>query len=333
MALPPPRGPLSEHLLQVLVAEPGPVGGLGSHVRRAVAAGLSVSHDEDVQLSLTLLYELQRGLAGVDERWEYSPDLIHARGLIEAEFERELRGAVRDQLSDQLRYPSAPDEVPAALFALVQADDAPTVSEYLARRGTPEEFREFLIHSTLTLRDPHSWAIPRLAGSAKAALLAIQAGQYGRPALLGAAMRALDIAERDVTLEALPAPTLARHNAATLFGLHRRLLGATAGHLAALQLASALANSRAARGVQRLGLPVAVGRLFDEQGLADALHEQAAARDLAGRLVQDDPRLVVEVFFGAAVALHTEANLAKHLVGSWLGGRTSLRANSRVEVA
>jgi hypothetical protein len=329
LALPAPRGPLSEHLLQVLVTEPGPVGGLGSHVRRAVAAGLSVSHDEDVQLSLTLLYELHRGLPGVDERWEASPDLVHARGLIEAEFERELRGAVREQLG----LPSAPDDVPAALFALVQTDDSPTVSEYLARRGTPEQFREFLIHQTLTGRDPHSWAIPRLSGPAKAALLAIQAGQYGRPGMLTSAMRALEIDEREATLDALPAATLARLNAATLFGLHRRLLGATVGHLAALQLASALANARAARGVQRLGLPAAVSRLFDEQGLTDALHEQAAARDLAGRLVQDDPRLVVEVFFGAAVALHTEANLAKHLLGSWLGGRSSLRDVSRVEVA
>jgi hypothetical protein len=329
MALPHPRGPLSEHLLHVLVAEPGPVGNLGSHVRRAVAAGLSVSHDEDVQLSLTLLYELHRGLPGVDERWESSPDLVHARGLIELEFELELRGAVRDQL----RFPDGPDDVPAALFSLVQADDAPTVSEFLARRGTEDQFREFLIHSTLAVRDPHSWAIPRLVGPAKAALLAIQAGQYGRPAQLDRAMRALEIDQRDATLDALPATTLARLNAATMFGLHRRLLGATAGHLAALQLTSALASARVARGIQRLGLPAEVSRLFDEQGLTDALHEQAAARDLAGRLVQDDPRLVIEVFFGAAVALHTEAQLAKHLLGEWLGGRSSLRSASRVEVA
>jgi hypothetical protein len=329
--LPPPRGPLSDHLIEVLTARPGPVGGLGAQVRRAVASGLSVSHDEDVQLSLWLLYELHhRGLHGVDPRWEWSPDLIVARGLIEEEFERELRGAVHDRV----RRPDQPDDVPAALFALVQADDEPSVSEYLARRGTTEQYREFLVHQSLTRLDSHSWAIPRLTGPAKAALLAIQGGEYGRAGQLAAAMEALDLHDLDRggsagSPAALPAATLARSNAVSMLGLHRRLLGAVAGHLAAVQLASALANARYARGVLRLGLPEPVGRFFDAQGPADALHEQAAARDLAGRLVQDEPGLVGEVFFGAALALHTEAQVAKHLLGSWLAGRGSLRGSLR----
>jgi heme oxygenase-like protein len=313
---PAPRGPLSEHLLQVLSGRPGPVAGLAASTRRALAAGSDVATDEDVQLALTVLYELHyRGIRGVDDRWEWSPDLIATRTLIEDAFEAELRAAVRDRPGP----PQRPQDVPAALFALVGADDGPSLSDYLARQATAGQFREFLTHRSLyhlKEADPHTWAIPRLAGAAKAALLEIQADEYGggRPermhaALFATAMRGAGLDDGyGAQLDRLPAVTLAWANAFSLLGLHRRLRGATAGHLAALEMTSSLPNARYARGVRRLGLP-----------------EETAAHDLAGRLVLDEPDLAADVFFGAAVALHTDARVAAHLLACWEAGHSSLR--------
>ena len=69
--LPPPRGPLSEVLLAELALPP--------HRLRSfsVPRGPEVLAEEDFQLSLYLCYELHyRGLAGVDERWEWDPSLL-----------------------------------------------------------------------------------------------------------------------------------------------------------------------------------------------------------------------------------------------------------------
>jgi hypothetical protein len=330
---PRPRGRLSEHLLQVLSGPPGPVSGLAASTRRAIAAGTDVSDNEDVQLALTILYELHyRGLRGVDDRWEWSPDLIGARALIEDAFERELRAAVRGRAEP----PSRPQDVPEALFALVDADDGPSLSEYLARTATEEQFREFLMHRSLyhlKEADPHSWAIPRLAGAPKAALVEIQADEYGggRPermhaALFATAMRGAGLDDGyGAYLDRLPAVTLAWANAFSLLGLQRRLRAATAGHLAALEMTSSLPNARYARGVRRLGLPEETAWFFDEHVEADAVHEQIAGRDLAGGLVRDEPGLAGDVFFGAAVALHTDARVVSHLLSCWEGGHSSLR--------
>ena len=47
--------------------------------------------DDDLQLALYLCYELNyRGLAGVDERWEWDPSLLEFRRGLEDEFERAL---------------------------------------------------------------------------------------------------------------------------------------------------------------------------------------------------------------------------------------------------
>jgi hypothetical protein len=69
-----------------------------------------------------------------------------------------------------------------ALHRLIEEDDGPSLSQHLERRGTREEFSEFLIHRSayqLNEADPLSWAIPRLDGPPKATLVEVQADEYG----------------------------------------------------------------------------------------------------------------------------------------------------------
>lgn len=335
------RGPLSEEILAALGGEPRALPHLRRSAGQALAragspAGAGVLADDDVQLSLTVLYELHhQGVEGVDDRWEWSPDLIGAR----AGLEECMEGALRAAVTGRTRPPERPEDVPAALFALVADDDGPSLSTYLARSARPEEFREFLMHRSLyhlKEADAHTWAVPRLAGAAKAALVEIQADEYGggRPermhsALFATTMRASGVDDGyGAHLDALPAVTLAWANSFLLLGLQRRLRGAVAGHLAALEMTSSLPNRRYARAVRRLGLPEEAAWFFDEHVEADAVHEQIAAHDLAGRLVEAEPDLLDDVFFGAAVALHTDALVGAHLLDSWAAGRSSLRGST-----
>jgi hypothetical protein len=69
-----------------------------------------------------------------------------------------------------------------ALRALEEADEAPSLSRYVEREATAEQVVEFMVHRSayqLKEADPHSWAIARLAGPPKAALVEIQADEYG----------------------------------------------------------------------------------------------------------------------------------------------------------
>lgn len=76
MRRPAPRGPLSEAVLETLTAEPGraPTIEASKVVDVAVTTAStrgSVLADDDLQLTLFLLYELHyRGIDGVDDAWE-----------------------------------------------------------------------------------------------------------------------------------------------------------------------------------------------------------------------------------------------------------------------
>jgi hypothetical protein len=130
---------------------------------------------EDFQLSLYVLYELHyRGFRGVDEGWEWQPSVLGLRSALEADFEATLR--------ELLMAPAPPpaERVGAEIIRLVEADDALSLSAYMERSASLEQFRELLIHRSayqLKEADPHSWAIPRLQGPAKAALVEVQADE------------------------------------------------------------------------------------------------------------------------------------------------------------
>ena len=56
------------------------------------------------------------------------------------------------------------------------------LSRHVERDATLEQVLEFLAHRSayqLKEADPHSWALPRLSGGPKAAMVEIQADEYG----------------------------------------------------------------------------------------------------------------------------------------------------------
>jgi hypothetical protein len=287
--------------------------------------------DEDLQLALYCCYELHyRGLPGVDERWEWSPSLLALRGALEERFETALRAAV-----GPVGPPPAPEEMDLALRAIEDADDAPSLSRYVEREATAEQVLEFLTHRSayqLKEADPHSWAIARLSGPPKAALVEIQADEYGggRPArvhaqLFADAMAAVGLDSRyGAYLDRLPAATLATVNLMSLCGLHRRLRGAIVGHLALFEMTSSIPNRRYATGLRRLGLDDATP-FFDEHVEADAVHEAIAAVDLAGGLARQEPELAADILWGANALMAVEGRWARTLLDAWNRGASSLR--------
>jgi len=324
MHLPEPRGPVSAGLSAVLAGGPG-------GVPDAQFTGPDPLQDEDLQLTLYLCYELHyRGFAGVEERWEWDPAVLQLRRRAEERFEAALRSSVA------VPPGVSAAEVPRALTALVEADDGPALSKYLAGRADLEQFREFVIHrSVYHLReaDPHSWAIPRLSGRSKAALIEIQADEYGggrfermHSELFRTTMRELQLDTTDgAYVEAAPAITLATNNLMSLLGLHRRLRCAIIGHLAAFEMTSSLPNRRYGNALRRLGGNADATRFYDEHVAADAVHEQIAAYDLCGSFAASHPDQVGTVLFGAACALDLDRRFAEHVMNRWASGQSSLR--------
>jgi hypothetical protein len=289
--------------------------------------------DEDLQLALYCCYELHyRGFDEVDERWEWSPRLLAVRAALEEPFEAALREIVPHQ-----PYARGAAEMDLALREVVDADDAPSLSRFIEGRASEEQLLEFVAHRSayqLKEADPHSWAIPRLAGGPKAALIEIQADEYGggRPERIHAelfadTMRELGLdASYGAYLDLLPAPTLATVNLMSLCGLHRRLRGAIVGHLALFEMTSSVPNRRYARGLRRLGFTAAAAtEFFDEHVVADAVHENVAAVDLAGGLARQDPSLAAQIVWGARALVAVEGLWARHLMDAWEAGRGSLR--------
>ncbi|MBC7640574.1 MAG: iron-containing redox enzyme family protein, partial [Rhodoferax sp.] len=292
--------------------------------------------DDDLQLSLYLMYELHYGgLDGADDGWEWDPALIGARGRLEAVIEAAIRSSVATT-------PGTVTSLPRNLFAMAAADTGPSLAAHVARHATLEQVRELLImRSPYQLKegDPQTFAIPRLRGRAKAALVEIQSDEYGggrldrmHATLFATTMRALGLDDAPgAYLDQVPAVVLASNNALSLFALHRRLRGALCGHLAAFEMTSSLPAKRWVSGLQRLGLGTDASEFFDEHVEADAVHEQIAAHDLCGALVAAEPRLLDDVVLGAATCLAMDAAVATHTLDAWAAGRSALRTSSTLQ--
>jgi Iron-containing redox enzyme len=328
------RGSLSGTVFAALRSAPGTLS-----FNDALALDLSEIADPlcdgDLHLALYCCYELHyRGFEGVDERWEWDPALLALRARLEAVFETGLAEA----LAGWTPPPASAATMDVALRAIIDADDTPSLSRHLETRGTVEQFREFLVHRSayqLKEADPHSWAIARLSGPPKAALVEIQADEYGGgdPARVHATLFAQTMAAVGLDdaygayLDRLPGVTLATVNLMSLFGLHRRNRGKIVGHLALFEMTSSIPNRRYVTGLRRLGLDGSdVTAFFEEHVTADAVHENIAAVDLAGGLVRVEPPLVDDILFGARALVELEARWATALLDAWHEDRTALHA-------
>ena len=248
--------------------------------RVPLPAGPDPLASEDLQLALYLGYELHyRGFHRVDDALEWDPFLLGIRAALEQAFEAALRTEMNTE-------PIDPDDVPARLRELAEGGPS-AVASFLGRKAERWHYEEFMIHRSayhLKEADPHSWAIPRIAGPAKAALVEIQADEYGggdvewmHAELFGRTMERLGLDRTyGAYVDRIPAVTLATVNLMSFFGLHRRLRGSAVGHLAAFELGSARPNRLYGDGLRRLGLGEDVTLFFDEHVEADSVHENVA---------------------------------------------------------
>jgi hypothetical protein len=329
LALPESRGPITSSLFEALLQAPGtPLPGhLGSLADDTLA-------DDDLQLALYVCYELHYAkVEGVDERWEWAPSLLGFRALLEARFQAGL---------DALVAPSSPEEclhVGGSLQRLIADDSGPSLSRYVETQASQEEHLELVIHRSayqLKEADPHSWAIPRLTGAPKVALLEVQADEYGggsvermHALLFAKTMDALGLdASYGHYISRLPGITLATVNLMSYFGLHRRLRGCLVGHLAAFEMTSSIPNRRYGNGLRRLGHGPAATDFYDEHVEADAVHESIAAWDLAHGLARIEPGLAPDILMGARALLALDGRWAHHMMDTWDAGETSLRPHA-----
>jgi hypothetical protein len=336
-ALPPSVGPLSAFVADCLVRPAGDAdagrGDLRVLLEDAERDATEVEHgigEDDLQLALYLCYELHySSFCDVDPGWEWDPLLIRLRRALEGTFLTALRAEVPERAE-------SPDRIGARLFELAAADEGASLGRFLERRGTLDHFREFAAQRSayqLKEADPHTWAIPRLHGAPKAALVEVQADEYGggRPdrmhsALFAKAMRALGLDDRPgAYLDRLPGLTLAAVNLISMFGLSRARRGALVGHLAMFEITSSAPNRRYANGLRRLGLGAEATDFFDEHVEADAVHENIAAYDLAEGLAKQEPALARDILFGAECLLWVESRSAEAVLARWGGGESSLR--------
>jgi hypothetical protein len=327
--LPAARGPLTESLFETLRDAPSQ-----RHAPPPPADSPTAPLvDEDLQLALYCCYELHYGgLPDVDDMWEWNPRLLELRAALEDVFERAL--------IDEIGAPGEPvaaDEIDLALRAIADADDGPSLSKFVEHRATVKQVEEFAIHRSayqLKEADPHSWALPRLSGPPKAALVEIQADEYGggradriHATMFARSMDALGLdSESGAYLDAIPGFTLATVNLMSLLGLHRRWRGAIVGHLALFEMTSSIPNRRYANGLRRLGFGPQATAFFDEHVEADAVHENIAAVDLAGGLARQDARLGPDILWGARALATLDANWSLAVLDAWQDERSSLRA-------
>jgi hypothetical protein len=325
-ALPAAHGPLSTAVRRTLTA---PVshelpGRIGASVRDADPYGL------DLHLALYMCYELHyRGFASVDPSWEWNPALLGLR----AELEQVFLGGVRRDVG-----PIEPGHTAAAEMDSISIEpaDGTGPSYFLRDAGTWEQMREYFVHRSLyhlKEGDPHSFAIARLTGTAKAAFVAVEFDEYG--AGQGPRMHQqlfadlLDAADLDSTylgyLDAVPAESLAVVNLMSLFGLHRRLRGAAVGHFASTEITSPPGSRRMVDALQRMQAPAACVEFYREHVEADAVHEHVVRLDVVGDLVAREPHLDSDVVFGIRAHAAVENRLADAVMASWKRGESSLR--------
>ncbi len=320
--LPEARGDLSDHLFSAL-AGPATDGTL---------AEVAPSDAEDEAIALFVLQEVgYRGVRGVDPAWEEDAGFLAQRHALERRLEDRVRAAVPEPKGTTLAE---------AVQALLDDADGPSLASWVEESGELDHLREFTVHRSayqLKEADPHTFALPRLSqGRTKAALLEIQADEYGgtvpsnaHAELFASTMTALGLDPADgPDLDRLPATTLTTSTFLNMLGRSRRLAGACVAHLCVFEMTSVEPMARYAQAVRRLvpdDMATEAARFFDVHVAADGYHEQLAVQELLQGLDEEHPDLAADAFFGAAGLMVVEADFTDHLLGAWSEGRSSLR--------
>jgi hypothetical protein len=322
-----PRGPITDMLCARLTDEP-------RRIPSWTTFDVDPLESEDVQLALHFCYGLHYdGFDGVSDGWEWEPSLL----ALSANLERRFLEALIDHVGSPGVASGDDLDVSAVVGRVRQllATKGPPLSAYMAQEGGIDELREFVIHRSIYQRkeaDPHTWAIPRLRGRAKSALVTLQADEYGGGApgathaeLFAETMSALDL---DTTpgayIDQVPSTTLATDNLVSLFGLHRRWRGALVGHLAAFEMTSVIPMGRYAAAIRRILGSDAGAEFYDVHVEADVRHECIAVDDLIGGLSATDPKALQDVPFGVAALMLVEGRLSERMLTCWDRGKSSL---------
>ena len=319
--LPRPRGPVSAQIISALRTDPGTPRALP----RVDCIG-DATADDDLHLALYVCYELHyRGFGGVDPRWEWAPALLALRGLLETRFEEALQEATA----------RSPVRHPADLEALASVPLGPSLSAYMASRGTVDQMRELCVHRSayqLKEADPHTWVLPRLGPGSKAATSRIQHDEYGggraeevHSALFARTMRALGLDDAyGAYLDLVPGVTLATVNLISMLGLHRRHRARLIGHLALFEMTSVGPMSRYGQALRRLGFGSEATGFYDAHVVADEEHARIALDEMVASLLAEEPGSEQDVLEGARWLSLVEARFADHVLSRWRGGSTSL---------
>ncbi|MFJ2667798.1 iron-containing redox enzyme family protein [Nocardia fluminea] len=317
-SLPRPRGELSAAVTELLTRPPGSV---------VPEAGRLDPYGEDLLLTLHTCYELHyQGFDGVDENWEWDPDLLRLR----RDLENQLLAALRADVAGG-------DDVEAELDRLLEPTrDTDGIAGFLAERGTADQLREYFVHRSIYHHieaDPYVWVIPRLRGQVKASLVAVEFDEFGagRGERVHARLFADLLSGADLDpgylhyLDTVPAPMLALVDMMSLFGLHRGLRGALVGHFASVEITSSPASRRLAELTRTLLPHPACEHFYTEHVEADAVHEQVMRRDVIAGLLAAEPGEAASIVFGIQATNLLEDRFAEHVLGCWNEDRSSLR--------
>jgi hypothetical protein len=314
----PSRGPLTDELFSAWSAGRPPE---APHLPRTC----DPLTDDDLQLALWACYNLHhRGFAGVPDAVEWDPATLAFRAVLEERFEESLRW--------EHKTAGLPSEPVDALRTIAEWGGPPLAS-FVEVEGTIEHLRELAIHRSayqLKEADPHTWAIPRLSGSGRSAMIEIQADEYGQGVpgdahaeLFAAAMVDLGLNPTFGAYVAdLPGETLATDNLVSMFGLNRRLRGALVGHLALFEMCSVSPMTRYLLAARRIGGLPSLEKFYEVHVEVDAHHAKLALDEMAAGFVADEPELGDDVVFGAAALSHVEARFARRLLRAWADGTT-----------
>ncbi len=310
--LPKPRGVFSSEVFEALRSAPVRL------IRPRLPAAESA---DDAAIALWALYELHfRGFEDVEEDLEWHPAALQLRADLESDLEARLRSRW---------VGNAPGgDFAEAFFAFVADHEGPSLARFVQIDATEEQVLDLLrMRSLYHLKeaDPSAWVVPRLETAPKAALVELLYDEYGagdpnrlHHHLFARGLEAVGLrSEYGAYVDDVPVEVLEQNNAMALFGLHRRLRGAAMGHLAAFEATSSMPSRRMVAGLERLGLDATMIGYYTEHVTADAVHEQVAVRAICGALLDREPALWDDVFFGAFTCMDLEDRVADHLLGRW----------------